>query len=102
MNELVGVVLQQLLSQWLKTDIIKNFSLFELFVKISKLTYNDTNRYEGLIKTIALIEENYSIPFLAVKVDSWINENDNNKFIYNTYSDLSNLLNIERNNYGYR
>ena len=58
MNELTGVVLQQLLSQWLKTDIIKNFSLFELFVKISKLTYVDDIIKNTFLGYDTMLEEN--------------------------------------------
>ena len=98
----MDVVLHQILMKWLETNIIKNFSLFELFVRVSKLSYNNCSRYEELIKTIAYIEEHYSIPILAVQVNNWINENEMNRFIYDIYSSLSTLLNSERNNYGYR
>ena len=87
--------------KWLETNIIKNFSLFELFVRVSKLSYNDCSKFEELIKTIAYMEEHYSIPILAVQVNNWINENEMNRFIYDVYSSLSTLLNSERNNYGY-
>ena len=102
LNDLMDVVLHQILMKWLNTNVIKKFSLFELFVRVSKLSYNDCSRYEELIKIIAYIEEHYSIPILAVQVNTWIDENETNKFIYEIYSSLSTLLNIDRNNYGYR
>lgn len=97
----MDVVLHQILMKWLETNVIKNFSLFELFVRVSKLSYNNCSRYEELIKTIAYIEEHYSIPILVVQVNTWIAENEMNRFIYDIYSSLSTLLNSERNNYGY-
>ena len=98
----MDAVLHQILMKWLNTNVIKNFSLFELFVRVSKLSYNNCCRYEELIKTIAYMEEHYSIPILAVQVNNWIAENEMNRFIYDIYSSLSTLLNSERNSYGYR
>lgn len=103
MNKIIDILLHQILIQWLNTNVIKNFSFFELFVRVSKLSYNDCSRYEELVKTIAYIEEHYSIPVLAVQVNDWIAENETNRFIYDIYSSLSTILNSERNNnYGYR
>lgn len=102
MNVELNIILQQLLNRWLNSNIIKNFTLFELFVRLSKLSYNNQNKCEELIKTIAFIESNYSIPILAVSVTGWIEESESNKFIYDIYSSLSKLLNNERNIYGYR
>lgn len=95
----MDVVLHQILMKWLNTNVIKNFSFFELFVRVSKLSYNDCSRCEELIKTIAYIEEYYSIPILAVQVNAWIDENEKNRFIYDIYSSLSTLLNSEREKY---
>lgn len=44
----MDVDLHQILMKWLNTNVIKNFSLFELFVRLSKLSYNDCSIYEKL------------------------------------------------------
>lgn len=102
MNDEVKDILQRLLERWLSTNIISNFTLFELFVMVSKLSYNIHNSDDELLEVIAFIEDNYSIPILAINVGEWINESESNKFIYDIYGSLSNLLNSERINYGYR
>lgn len=39
----LNCILEMLLHQWLNGDIIKDFYLFELYVKLSKLSYNNMN-----------------------------------------------------------
>lgn len=39
----LNCILEMLLHQWLNGDIIKDFHLFELYVKLSKLSYDCTD-----------------------------------------------------------
>lgn len=91
MNEKLNTIAQQLLNYWLNNNIVKNFTLFELFIKVSKLSYMDSDKNEELLKLITYIKYQYAIPVLSINVDAWLEENECNSFIYGIYQKLSSL-----------
>ena len=91
MNEELNTIAQQLLDYWLNNNIVKNFTLFELFIKVSKLSYMDSDKNEELLKLITYIKYQYTIPVLSINVDAWLEENECNSFIYGIYQKLSSL-----------
>lgn len=91
MNEELNTIAQQLLNYWLNNNIVKNFTLFELFIKVSKLSYIDSDKNEELLKLITYIKYQYAIPVLSINVDAWLEENECNSFIYGIYQKLSSL-----------
>lgn len=91
MNEELNTIAQQLLDYWLNNNIVKNFTLFELFVRVSKLSYMNNDSNEELLKLITYIKYQYSIPVLSINVDAWLEENEYNGFIYGIYQKLSSL-----------
>lgn len=91
MNEELNTIAQQLLDYWLNNNIVKNFNLFELFIKVSKLSYMDNDKNEELLKLITYIEYQYAIPVLSINVNAWLEENEYNSFIYGIYQKLSSL-----------
>lgn len=91
MNEELNTIAQQLLDYWLNNNIVKNFNLFELFIKVSKLSYMDNDKNEELLKLITYIKYQYAIPVLSINVNAWLEENECNSFIYGIYQKLSSL-----------
>lgn len=91
MNEELNTIAQQLLDYWLNNNIVKNFNLFELFIKVSKLSYMDNDKNEELLKLITYIKYQYAIPVLSINVEAWLEENECNSFIYGIYQKLSSL-----------
>lgn len=91
MNEELNTIAQQLLNYWLNNNIVKNFTLFELFIKVSKLSYMDSDKNEELLKLITYIKYQYAIPVLSINVDAWLEEKECNSFIYGIYQKLSSL-----------
>ena len=91
MTEELNTIAQQLLDYWLNNNIVKNFNLFELFIKVSKLSYMDNDKNEELLKLITYIKYQYAIPVLSINVNAWLEENECNSFIYGIYQKLSSL-----------
>lgn len=89
-NSRLNKILNDILLHWLKSNIILNFSLFELFVIISKL-WNNTIRLEEVIK---FMEVNYSLP--STLLDDWDNYSKTDQFVYKVYHCLLEFKN-ERN-----
>ena len=83
-------ILNDILLHWLKGNIILNFSLFELFVMISKL-WNNTIKFEEVIK---FMEVNYSLP--SSLSDDLDNYSKIDLFVCNVYHCLLEFQN-ERN-----
>ena len=83
-------ILNDILLHWLKGNIILNFSLFELFVMISKL-WNNTIKFEEVIK---FMEVKYSLP--SSLLDDCDNYSKPDSFVCNVYHCLLEFKN-ERN-----
>lgn len=92
MLDSINSISHKVLCYWLQNDIVNNFSLFSLFVKISKLSYDIPNRYEELFNVIAYIEDTFSIP-VSIDIDKWLSESKTNYFIYGVYQNLADLIN---------
>lgn len=89
-NSRLNKILNDILLHWLKGNIILNFSLFELFVMISKL-WNNTIRLEEVLK---FIEIKYSLP--SSLSDDWGNYSKTDRLVYKVYHCLLAFKN-ERN-----
>lgn len=83
-------ILNDILLHWLKGNIILNFSLFELFVMISKL-WNNTIKFEEVIK---FMEVKYSLP--SSLSDDLYDYSKADPFVCNVYHCLLEFKN-ERN-----
>lgn len=98
-NELDSVS-RELLKYWLENDIRKDFSFFELFVKVCTLNY----RYPSIIseyekdieiaKLMTYIERRYKVPMLGINIETWLKESKLNEFIFNIYTKLSDMRNL--------
>lgn len=94
MNNELNSLLKMTLNRWLNSNIIENFFLFEIYVKISNLTYEQDNYYNNLLKIIVSLEKDYTIPETAIEIKKWLKKNDYNRIIYDIYYKLIKLSRI--------
>ena len=94
MNNELNSLLKLTLNRWLNSNIIENFFLFEIYVKISNLTYEQDNYYNNLLKIIVSLEKDYLIPKTTIEIKKWLKKNDYNRIIYDIYYKLIKLSSI--------
>ncbi len=87
-------ILNDILLHWLKGNIILNFSLFELFVMISKLR-NNTIKFEEVIK---FMEVKYSLH--SSLSDDLDNYSKTDPFVCNVYHCLLEFKNARNESNG--
>lgn len=86
----------ELLNTWFKSNIRKDFRYFQLFVRISKLSYlsstlSEYKRDLEIASIMTFIERHFHVPMLQINVDNWLQEDKNNPFIFKIYKTLSNF-----------
>lgn len=95
MQDKLNEMARELLEYWLRNNIRQDFKFFELFVKVSLLSYSITNITDidiqdiEISKLMTYIERQFKLPLISSRIFQWLNENNGNKFILNIYERLS-------------
>ena len=95
MQDKLNEMARELLEYWLRNNIRQDFKFFELFVKVSLLSYSITNITDidiqdiEISKLMTYIERQFKLSLISSRIFQWLNENNGNKFILNIYERLS-------------
>lgn len=98
MIETLMEVAEDLLKFWISHNVFKDFSIFQLFMRVCNLLSNLPEDIDSqdvqLASIMTWMEREYKIPMLDVNIKNWLKTNEHSKFILDVYNKISDLRSI--------